>query len=234
MENYPYHLNRRIKKNIKAALGYLPLARQLHAASAMPRLRAWNSRYKPQQASSRSDLHAKVAELVKEEPIIYLEFGVYKGGSIREWLRLNPHPDSRFVGFDTFTGLPEAWETGTGFVSAGEFSTNGNIPDIKDPRCSFEIGLFQSTLASFLKKLPMIDSSRRKIIHMDADIYSATLYVLTTMDNFLNTNDVLIFDEFSSVLNECRAIEDYTSAYMRTYEALFATNNLDQIAIRML
>lgn len=39
-------------------------------------------------------------------PINYLEFGVYRGDSLRLWLDGISHPDSRFVGFDTFTGLP--------------------------------------------------------------------------------------------------------------------------------
>src|SRR5262249_5377639 len=47
-------------------------------------------------------------------PVRYLEFGVYRGESISWWLNRLPHPDSRFTGFDTFTGLPERWRRSEG------------------------------------------------------------------------------------------------------------------------
>ena len=51
----------------------------------------------------RIDLYQHIA-LLTDGPIDYLEFGVWQGASIRSWLELNRHPDSRFVGFDTFEG----------------------------------------------------------------------------------------------------------------------------------
>jgi hypothetical protein len=48
-------------------------------------------------------------ELLDREPIDFWEFGVFRGESLFAWLNRIPHPDSRFVGFDTFTGLPERW-----------------------------------------------------------------------------------------------------------------------------
>ena len=48
-------------------------------------------------------------DILKDAPIDYLEFGVFRGDSIREWCSLSTSPDSRFYGFDTFTGLPEHW-----------------------------------------------------------------------------------------------------------------------------
>src|SRR3972149_9990173 len=56
-----------------------------------------------------------------EKAIDYLEFGVADGSSIKWWVNHNSDPYSRFFGFDTFTGLPKAWDS----VPYGSFSTSG-------------------------------------------------------------------------------------------------------------
>lgn len=40
-------------------------------------------------------------EALNEAALNYLEFGVYRGDSLRLWLAAISNPDSRFVGFDT-------------------------------------------------------------------------------------------------------------------------------------
>ena len=148
----------------------------------------------------RSWLYKSVIEqeTLNKEPINYLEFGVYRGDSLRMWLSGISHPDSRFVGFDTFTGLPERWRP---TELAGHFNANGATPDIKDPRCSFEVGLFQDTLPAFVART---DLSRRLIVNLDADMFTSTLFVLTTLAPFLKPGDLIFFDEFSCPLDEFR------------------------------
>src|SRR4051812_21898345 len=46
---------------------------------------------------------------LNEVPVTYLEFGVANGYSFRWWMEKCSNPASRFYGFDTFEGLPEAW-----------------------------------------------------------------------------------------------------------------------------
>jgi O-methyltransferase len=84
------------------------------------------------------------------------------------------HPDSTFVGFDTFEGLPEMW----GPWPKGSFTADGETPDIVDPRCSFVKWLFQDTLPGWLsgREFP-----GRTLVHLDADLYSSTLVVLAQL-----------------------------------------------------
>src|SRR5580704_10061871 len=62
--------------------------------------------------------------------IDYLEFGVFEGESIKKWMELNAHQDSRFFGFDSFEGLPTDWEG----LPKGHFATKGEPPKTNDKR----------------------------------------------------------------------------------------------------
>jgi len=161
----------------------------------------------------RYDLYAYINnDLLQNQPIEFLEFGVYKGDSIKEWLRINTHPESRFWGFDSFVGLPEQWQRFTETTPVGAFDVQGVVPAIADERLAFVKGYFQDTLPEFLTTWCGGSPGRRIILHCDADLYSSTLYVLTTLNRFLVPGSILIFDEFSSVLHEFRAFSDFLTA----------------------
>jgi len=160
-------------------------------------------------------------------PIHYLEFGVYRGDSLRWWLSRIFHADSRFVGFDTFTGLPERWRRSE---PLGAFNADGKLPDIKDPRCSFEVGLFQNTLPAFIKRN---DLSGRLVIQLDADLYSATLFVLTRLAPHLKPGDILFFDEFSCPLDEFRAFEEFVRCFHIKYEFLGAVYGYTRVGLKI-
>ncbi|MEJ2612295.1 MAG: TylF/MycF/NovP-related O-methyltransferase [Candidatus Thiodiazotropha sp.] len=170
-------------------------------------------------------------EILKRSEIDYLEFGVFKGDSIRYFSELNQQSGSRFVGFDTFEGLPEDWVEFSRTVKKETFTTEGHMPSVNDDRVSFVKGLFQDSLPGFLKTFK---PDKQLVIHNDSDLYSATLYVLTYMNNYLVPGTIIIFDEFYSVLDEFRALQDYTSAYMREYEVIAATSDHVQVAVRIL
>ena len=156
--------------------------------------------------------------------IDYLEFGVSKGVSFKWWVNRIKNSDARFYGFDTFTGLPEAW----GPFKKGDMENGNNPPVIEDNRHEFYQGLFQQTLLPFLSTY---NPSKRKVIHMDADIYSATLYVLTLITPFLKSGDIIFFDEFSVPLHEFKAFKEWSSSFYINYKVLGAVNNFYQIAV---
>lgn len=124
----------------------------------------------------------------------------FEGYSIKQFATLNAHADSRFYGFDSFQGLPEDW---TQNKDKGAFDVNGLVPKIDDSRVSFVEGWFQNSLAGFLSS---IDVKNTLFVHYDADIYSATLYVMMQLDA-LKTPYYAVFDEFTG--HETRALYNY-------------------------
>ena len=153
-----------------------------------------------------------------EKPILYLEFGVASGESFKWFLSRNRHPSSRFHGFDTFTGLPEDF----GHYKKGTFGSNNEVPQVNDSRASFHQGLFQQTLPGFVGK---IDAAAAKLVMIDADLYSSTLFVLTTLAPYLRAGDIILFDEFAVPTHEFRAFLDFTSSYYRELELIAAANH---------
>lgn len=195
-------------------------------------LNDWRKKQRGAYFDERFELYDHLkAEIIGDQPITYLEFGVYKGASIRHWAELDKHPESEFVGFDTFEGLPEAWETHITKLKRGHFSTNGEAPSSADPRMKFIKGLFQDTLPAFLQSL---DPHDQLVINNDSDLYSSTLYTLCSLHPFLRAGTIIFFDEFSYALDEFRALNDYVASFMRQYEVLGASGQYyDTVAIRI-
>lgn len=178
--------------------------------------------------NKREELYAHVLEEEKlNDAIDYLEFGVSRGVSFRWWVNKITDRGARFYGFDTFTGLPEDW----GKFRKGDMDNSCKPPEIDDSRVNFYQGLFQQTLTGFLATyLP----NNRRVIHLDADLYSATIYVLTTMAPFIRKGDILFFDEFNVPLHEFKAFTEWTSSFYIEYEVIGSMNNFHQVAIKII
>ncbi len=159
-----------------------------------------------QQFESREKLWRHLFYLIgATETLLVLEFGVFNGYSIHQFAGLNQNPESRFVGFDSFEGLPEDW---TGKCPKGTFSQKGVLPEVRDTRITFVKGWFSDTLISYLQGT---DSRDRIIIcHFDADLYSSTLFCLTTILQRFH-HFYFFFDEFSG--QEARALCDVMTGY---------------------
>lgn len=174
--------------------------------------------------SKRYDLYNHLIQEHKlDTNIDYFEFGVATGTSFRWWLSKIKNSDARFYGFDTFSGLPEDW----GPFKKGEMHNNCEKPVIDGNRHEFYQGLFQQTLEPFLKSY---NSNNRKVILMDADIYTASLYVLTTINSALNPGDIIIFDEFNVPMHEFKAFTEWTNTFYIKYDVLGFVNNYYAIA----
>jgi O-methyltransferase len=153
-----------------------------------------------------------------DSSINYLEFGVADGYSFRWFLKQNTNPESRFYGFDTFSGLPEDFGT----YKKGAFNTDNKPPEIPDLRIKFYQGLFQQTVPHFLLEL---NNDKRNIIMLDADLFSATLYVLTSIAPFLKKDDIIFFDEFAVPTHEFKAFYDFGQSYYVNLKLIATANN---------
>lgn len=115
-----------------------------------------------------------------------LEFGVYRGGTLRQ-LRNQLPSNFQLYGFDSFLGLPENW-TGTNFAK-GHFSTQGQPPSI--PGVEFFVGLFKDTLPQY-----KLIAKPIALLHIDCDLYSSTIEVLYELKDYILPGTVICFDEW--------------------------------------
>jgi hypothetical protein len=166
----------------------------------------------------REELFQLVASEVGTQPVLYLEFGVYKGDATRLWSELLQHPDTLLHGFDSFEGLPEEWTPGR---PKGTFSTHGEIPCISDQRVTFFRGWFEHTLLSYEPPpRPVV------VLNLDADLYSSTIFVLRKLRALMRPGTYLYFDEFSSLGHEERAFREFVEESGMRFKLRGATRNL--------
>lgn len=152
------------------------------------------------RVQNRQQVWAAVVEKVRDQRVLYLEFGVARGESIRFWSSALKHPESVLHGFDSFEGMPEDG----GPWRKGQFSTSGQIPVIDDARVRFFKGWFDQTLPSYT--VPPHDLL---VLNLDADLYSSTALVLEKLRPHIRQGTHIYFDEFNLPDHEPRAFGEF-------------------------
>jgi len=179
---------------------------QLHMLVNYMKLGRWmvkNNFSIERRVSDRSAVFASVAERVCDKRVLYLEFGVFMGASMRYWSSALKHPDARLHGFDSFEGLPEDFDVDGPYVK-GTFDLKGEIPQIDDPRVTFFKGWFDEVLPTY--HLP---EHEVLVVVLDADIYSSTKYVLSYLRPFIKPGTFIYFDEMSRPDHEPAAFNEF-------------------------
>ena len=109
------------------------------------------------------------------------------------------HPNAMVDGFDTFTGLPEAWPNGKGgfYYKAGTFSwaarKRGPTPPVRS-NVQLHRGLFNHTLAPFLATSRAVDRPLAWA-NIDCDLYAGTRDALLELSGRLCVGTRLHFHE---------------------------------------
>jgi hypothetical protein len=173
--------------------------------STLPKLaaRPLYSRRWPFPMRRRAVLAAALRRLAGR-PGIGLEFGVYRGASLR--LAAQSSPERTFYGFDSFAGLPEDgrpdWKM--------DFAVRA--PPTLPGNCRLVAGWFRDTIPEFLRA----HSEPIAFVNIDCDIYSSSRDVLFGLGDRLRPGAVLYFDELlnydSFLWNEMLALFEFLEA----------------------
>ncbi|MGC2445396.1 TylF/MycF/NovP-related O-methyltransferase [Candidatus Binatus sp.] len=207
-------LSKEMIHTLDASISYLETGRWLKSQGIVV----------PRRVESRVNVYDQLINALRDQPILYLEFGVWQGRSIRYWSERLRNPDSRFHGFDSFEGLPESWNM---LFKKGLFSTNGQPPRIDDPRVEFFKGWFEETLPHYRPP-----PHSQLVINIDADLYSSTKFVLNALKSWIPVGTYIYFDEFCDRNHELRAFDEFLAETKMRFEVAAASRSLMYIAFR--
>jgi len=115
----------------------------------------------------------------------WCEFGVRQGRSLK-WL-IEKYPHQIIHAFDSWQGLPEEWNHGTGKVA----DMSCEPPEVPK-HIKLHKGWFKDTLPTWKQQ----HKGPIAFLHMDADIYSSTKEVLMSLNDQIVSGTVITFDEF--------------------------------------
>ena len=205
------HLN----ELLSAGFADEPILRSINWVLSLPKI--------PEIHFNRWSIFDRAIELCNTSRPFY-EYGVWMGDSFKYLMK----SFKKGYGFDTFEGLPENW----GPVPKGAYSSFGKVPEIKGGE--FIVGEFEQTLPSFFAKQRPLAA----LINFDADLYASTLCALVHSKPVIDSDTVLIFDEF--IINsdwendEFRALNEFCAANGFDYEVIAISLYTKQVMVRLL
>ena len=159
--------------------------------------------YTNERLGCREQVFDTVIHKIEFNKVLYLEFGVKYGDSIKYWSKKLKNPNSILHGFDSFEGLPEAWDYSK--YTKGHLSTDGVIPNLNDPRVFFFKGWFKETLPNY--NIP--SDYDNLVIMLDADLYSSTIYVLNHFKEYIKKGTYIFFDDMNRPEHEPKAFNEF-------------------------
>ena len=174
------------------------------------------------------DFHDWIARTQTTGSGLVLEFGVATGRTLNHFARIF---DRQVVhGFDSFEGLPENW---TSRMPKGFFKRN-NLPKVRD-NCKLHVGWFDETLPPFKKE---IKDQPIQLLHVDCDLYSSTVTILTALRKNIVPGTVIVFDEYFNYpgwqLDEFRAWQEFVAKNAIKYEYIGYVSRHQKVAVRVI
>jgi hypothetical protein len=200
----------------QVVIHYLLLGRWMHDHRFAP------ERYR----ADRERCFDAVSQAIGDKPVLCLEFGVYQGRSLAAWASVLKHPGTRLHGFDSFEGLPEAFDERGGALR-GAFDLGGVLPQLSDERIELHRGWFEDVLPTF-----DVEPHSQLIIALDADLYSSTRTVLRSLEPWILPGTFIYFDEMSHVQHEAMAFHEFMADTGKRFVLFAATKDLNRCVFR--
>ena len=165
--------------------------------------------------------HLELYKMILKLPGDVLEFGVYKGTSLVQFLSFREfyeNSESRsIVGFDAYGKFPSEvkldcdqsfireWEKEGGH-GISESDLDMFLKRKKFSNYSLISGDIRKTLPDYLKNNPQ---KRFSLVHIDVDVYEPTACILENTWDKIVEGEVLILDDYGAVEGETKAVDDF-------------------------
>lgn len=184
--------------------------------------------------NSDAEVLRLASDQVTHKEGLYIELGVCTGKTINFIGALNP--SKTIYGFDSFEGLPEAWEREDLVLKAGTFAFKDKdvLPPVL-PNVSLIKGWFTESLPLFVAQ----QTQGRPIafLHIDCDLYTSTRTAFEAFSSLLLPGTVIVFDELYNYpgyeKHEFLALTQFLEASGLQAEFLAYNIHHEQVALRL-
>ena len=188
--------------------------------------------------SKRSQRYSHLTHALKKVslPGHVMEFGVYQGLTLK--IISNHFSNHTVWGFDSFEGLPETWVMKSDVNARrsqqppGKFALDKQelqvlLNQFSKRKVKLVPGWFNQTVVPWMNDNPGVVS----FLHVDCDLYSSTLDILTLLNDRIVPGTVIVFDEmypWNDVESydlweqgEFRALDEWIRNHQRSFRTLY-------------
>lgn len=141
---------------------------------------------------------------LRDATVTALEFGVADGLATHWWSERSVR-FAEWHGFDTFEGLPTAWDRGgVQVMSAGVFTPSGGAGSVPDVTAPFPYVWHKGRIEATLPDLPRPEG--RLLVLIDVDLLAPATVILDWLSSKGRPGDLVYFDEANDPWNEGLAL----------------------------
>lgn len=171
---------------------------------------------KPPDSLVNEGLIRAMCELAESAPPgIFVEVGVYKGGTAWHLAKIARATGRELHLFDTFSGMPCALPEDNHRI--GDFA-DADVEDVMAliPDAFYHVGKFPDTLNEFLQNIALV--------HADCDQYESVRAVIDRLGPRMVPGGLMFFDDYHCTWGCTKAVDEsfpvvertsYTRAYVR-------------------